>query len=63
MFVCEGVCERERERAEEKVERDAVNENKQRENSKHMALRFREEIFMCRREVVTGMWCDSYHME
>lgn len=55
------VCVREREQKEE-VERDAVNGNKQRENLKHMALRF-PEIFMCRREVVTGMWCDSYHME
>lgn len=61
--MCVCVCERRR--ATEKVERDAVNGNEQRENSKHMALRFREEGFfsMHRREVVTGIWCDSYHMD
>ena len=62
VLVCVCVRERERERGQkEEVERDAVNGNKQRENLKHMALRFPEE--MCRREVVTGMWCDFYHME
>lgn len=63
--LCASVRGRER-WSREKVQRDAVNGNERRENPKHMALRLQEEDFFFsirHREVVTGMWHDSYRME
>lgn len=55
--VCVRVCLREGETDQKKRGRDAVNGNKQRENSKHMVLRFFTEEFYvlqrsCKRNVV-----------
>lgn len=43
--ACVRGCERKGEEVEREKERDAVNGNKRRENSKHMALRLGGEIF------------------
>lgn len=55
--MCACVCLWEGETDQKKRDRDAVNGNKQRENSKHMALRFFTEEFYvlqrsCKRNVV-----------